>query len=50
MTITLKPRGRGNWKTVVLTVEGERVLPMYFYVGDSITLGGIVYRICTVHT
>jgi len=51
MTLTLKPCGRGNWKTVLLEFKGDReVLPMFFYVGDLIPMGGVTYRIYAVHT
>jgi hypothetical protein len=48
MTLLLKPRGRGNWNTVTMTVKGKGVLPIYFYVGVSVVLGGVDYRICAV--
>lgn len=48
MTIVCKPRGRGNWRTVTLAVEGAHVLPMLVRAGQTINLGGVVLRICRV--
>ena len=46
--LTLKPKGRGNWRSVVMAVEGFRVDPMLVRVGQTLTLAGIVWRICRV--
>jgi hypothetical protein len=46
--LVLKPKGRGNWRTVVMSVEGDRAQPLLVKVGDSVTLAGIVFRICKV--
>jgi hypothetical protein len=49
MTLTLRPPGRGNWATVILEVKGRRAPPpMYFSVGQLLTLGGQVFRIAGV--
>ena len=46
--LVLKPRGRGNWSTLELRIDGSRAQPLLFRVGESITLAGVVYRICKV--
>jgi hypothetical protein len=48
--LVLRPPGRGNWKPVLLTVEGKPHLPppMYFAVGQRIPLGGMVFRVSKV--
>lgn len=50
MTLLLRPPGRGNWRPVTVVVSGEPHLPppMYFAVGQRITLGGQVFRIAKV--
>jgi hypothetical protein len=50
VTLTLRPPGRGNWKPVTLRVEGEPHLPppMFFAVGQRLTLGGMVFRVAKV--
>lgn len=48
MTLTLKPRGRGNWATTVVTFAGERVGALSVTVGQLFELGGITWRICAV--
>lgn len=44
----LKPKGRGNWRTAVMAIEGDRADPLLVRVGETITLAGIVWRICKV--
>lgn len=46
--LLLKPKGRGNWSTLQLRLDGDRAQALLFNVGDTITLAGIVYRICQV--
>jgi hypothetical protein len=46
--LTLKPAGRGNWSTLIVAVEGKRASPLLIRAGQKLTLGGIVYRICSV--
>jgi hypothetical protein len=48
MILTLRPVGRGNWKTVTIRIEGTRALPLLVSVNDRIPLGGITYRIVKV--
>lgn len=48
MTLVLKPRGRGNWKTLVLRVEGDRASPLLIRRGQLLPLGGVTFRICEV--
>ena len=49
MTLILRPLGKGNWATVELDVSGRRAPPpMYFLVGQRITLGGQVFRISEI--
>jgi len=44
-----KPKGRGNWKPITVHVDGARAtLPMFVRVGELLTLGGVVWRICEV--
>ena len=45
MTLLLKPKGRGNWAPLELTITGSRAQPLLFRIGELITLAGIVYRI-----
>lgn len=46
--LTLKPKGRGNWKSSTLRIEGAHQLPLLVVVGQTITIGGVVFRICGV--
>ncbi len=46
--LILKPRGRGNWRTSTLRIEGAHQLPLMVAVGQLITIGGVVFRICEV--
>lgn len=48
MTLLLKPKGRGNWSGLTLSLDGSRAQPLLFRVGELITLAGVVYRICKV--
>ena len=48
MTLVLKPQGRGNWRSIVMAIEGLRVEPLFVKVGDRLPLAGIVWRICQV--
>lgn len=44
-----RPPGRGNWATLVLTVEGRRApLPLEVHVGQLVTIAGKVFRVCKV--
>lgn len=48
MTLHCKPKGRGNWRTLVLSLEGVHVLPILLRAGQTFALGGIPWRICEV--
>lgn len=50
MTLTLRPRGRGNWRKVVLVVDDTRhwPLPLEVHVGELLTIGSRVFRIVGV--
>lgn len=50
MMLILKPKGRGNWSTVDMVISGARALPLLFQVGQTFTMGGVVWRICRIHT
>lgn len=44
----LKPKGRGNWKQLVLAIEGAHLPFLTVRAGDLVQLGGITFRICRV--
>ena len=46
--LILKPKGRGNWRTSTMVLNGAHQLPMLVTVGQTITIGGVVFRICEV--
>ena len=46
--LILKPKGRGNWAPVTMVVDGDRATPLLIKVGETVTLAGIVFRICKV--
>ncbi len=46
--LILKPRGRGNWSVLTVEIDGERASPLLIRVGQLITLGDVVFRICEV--
>ena len=46
--LTLKPKGRGNWRISTMHIEGAHQLPLLVAVGQLITIGGVVCRICGV--
>jgi hypothetical protein len=50
VTVVLRPLGRGNWAPVVLRVDhGKNTpLPLEFYVGQRVELGGHVFRVSKV--
>lgn len=43
-----RPKGRGNWKPIVLAIEGDRASPLLVRVGHEFTLGGVVWRVAKV--
>ena len=48
MTLTLKQVGHGNWKTLTMTVDGDRASPLLVKLEDTITIGGVVFRITEI--
>jgi hypothetical protein len=46
--LILRPQGRGNWSVLRLTVNGPRASPLLVCKGQTINLGGVVFRICEV--
>lgn len=48
MTLILRPIGRGNWRTTRMQIEGGHALPLLFRVGQTLPIGGVVFRICEV--
>lgn len=48
MTLVLKPRGRGNWTPLTVTIEGSRAQALLFQVGATFVLAGHSFRICKV--
>ena len=46
--LILRPKGRGNWRTTTLAIEGPRASPLLIRAGQLLTLGGVVFRICRV--
>lgn len=48
--LILKPKGRGNWNTVDVIISGARALPLLFQVGQTISMGGLIWRICRINT
>lgn len=46
--LVLRPVGRGNWKPLIVVVQGERAAPMLVRKHDRIPLGGVVYRVAEV--
>jgi hypothetical protein len=46
MTLILKPRGRGNWAALTVTIKGKHIAPLNVAVGALLTIGGIVFRVC----
>ena len=46
--LTLKPKGRGNWKTLQLRVSGAHLPALTVRPGDLVTLGGVVFRVCRI--
>ena len=44
----LKPSGRGNWAAVTMAIEGRHVTPLSVRVGQLVTLGSVVFRVCRV--
>ena len=44
----LRPKGRGNWKPLVMAIEGERLGLLMIRVNQTMVIGGIVFRIAKV--
>ena len=47
MTLTLKPKGRGNWRAMTMELAGERG-GLFIRAGQLIFLGGVTWRIVKV--
>jgi hypothetical protein len=47
VTLELKPKGRGNWSTMTMQLDGERG-GLLIRAGQLLTLGGVVWRIVRV--
>ena len=49
MTLLLRPPGRGNWRPVLLRVEGWHApLPLEFAINQRVVLAGREFRIARV--
>lgn len=48
MTLILRPKGPGNWATITMAILGDRAAPLLVRVGDPVTIGGIVFKVCQV--
>lgn len=48
MILMCRPKGRGNWAPIVLAIEGKRANPLLIRVGQTLSLGGITFRICSI--
>jgi hypothetical protein len=46
--LVLKPRGRGNWKPLVLAISGAHLPALTVKPGDLVPLGGVIFRVCKV--
>lgn len=46
--LILKPKGRGRWNSITMRIEGERASPLLIRAGQTLVLGGVVWRICSV--
>jgi hypothetical protein len=41
--LTVKPRGRGNWRTSIIRAAGDLLRP-----GDTIAVNGRMYRVISI--
>jgi len=48
VTLVLRPKGRGNWRTLTVSIEGDRASLLLIRRGQEITLGGVTFRISKV--
>ncbi len=46
--LILRPPGRGNWSPLIVSVEGKRAAPLLVRKGQTLALGGVVFRIARV--
>ncbi len=46
--LVLRPKGRGNWRTLTVSIKGDRASPLLIRRGQEITLGGVTFRISKV--
>jgi hypothetical protein len=48
VTLILRPKGRGNWATTTLVLQGAHALPLLIRAGQTFSLGGVNFRIVQV--
>ncbi len=48
MILILRPPGRGNWTPVTCILEGPRIWPIAFFVGQRVLLGDKEWRVSKV--
>lgn len=48
MTVILRPRGRGRWHPVTMTLTGKRAESLFVQREQRIVIGGITWRIVEV--
>lgn len=46
--LVLKPRGRGNWAELHLRVTGAHLPFLTVQPGQTVVLGGVIFRVCEV--
>ncbi len=46
--IVCKPIGRGNWRPILLQYAGPQLAPFTVSVGETFTMGALVWRVCEV--
>lgn len=46
--MVLKPRGRGNWRSLFLEASGAHLPFLTVQAGQTVVLGGVVFRVCKV--
>lgn len=48
MTLTLRPKGRGNWRPVYVAFTGKRLESLFVRPGQTFFFGGLTWRIVEV--
>lgn len=48
MTLLLRPRGRGAWSIVTMTLVGRRADPLLVQRGHLIAIAGVMFRVVEV--